>query len=114
MPTRTAKLPIALRRLNSEWNKDLPALLAWAKQAGFEAIDLNQAAPADVAAVRAAGLQLGSIDLIEMGKLLANDPGQREELIARNVAYVAELAAAGATRVFSGLIPGDPAKEPAG
>ncbi len=111
MPTRTANLPIAFRRLSSEWNKDLPALLAWAKQAGFEAIDLNQAAPADVAAVRAAGLQLGSIDLIEMGKLLANDPGQREELIARNVAYVAELAAAGATIFFTVLIPGDPAKK---
>src|SRR5207248_697692 len=109
MPTRTANLPIAFRRLTSEWNKDLSALLAWAKRAGFEAIDLNQAAPADVAAIRAAGLRLGSIDLIDMGKLLANDPGQRRDLVARNVAYIAELAAAGATIFFTVLIPGDPA-----
>jgi sugar phosphate isomerase/epimerase len=111
MPTRSANLPIAFRRLNSEWNKDLPALLAWAKQSGFEAIDLNQASPADVAAVRAAGLRLGSIDLIDMGKLLATDPGLREDLIARNVAYIRELVAAGATIFFTVLIPGDPAKK---
>jgi sugar phosphate isomerase/epimerase len=111
MPTRTANLPIAFRRLGSEWNKDLPALLAWAKQCGFEAIDLNQATPADLAAVRAAGLRLGSIDLIDMGKLLANDPGQRKELISRNVTYIGELAAAGATIFFTVLIPGDPAKK---
>jgi sugar phosphate isomerase/epimerase len=111
MPTRTANLPIAFRRLGSEWNKDLPTLLAWAKQIGFEAIDLNQATPADVAAVRAAGLSLGSIDLIDMGKLLANDPGQRRDLIARNVTYISELAAAGATVFFTVLIPGDPAKK---
>ncbi|MDB5318410.1 MAG: Xylose isomerase domain protein barrel [Phycisphaerales bacterium] len=111
MPTRTANLPIAFRRLSSEWNKDLRALLAWAKQAGFEGIDLNQAAPADVAAVRAAGLRLGSVDLIEMGKLLANDPGQRKDLVARNVAYIGELAAAGAMIFFTVLIPGDPTKK---
>jgi sugar phosphate isomerase/epimerase len=111
MPTRTANLPIAFRRLSSDWNKDLPALLAWAKQSGFEAIDLNQAAPADVAAVRAAGLRLGSIDLIDMGKLLATDPALRTDLVTRNVAYIRELAAAGATIFFTVLIPGDPAKK---
>src|SRR3954451_21272473 len=95
MPTRTASLPIGLRRLGSDWNKDLPALLAWAKQSGFEALDLNVATPADVTAVRSAGLRLGSIDLLEMGKLLVNDAGERKDRIARNIAYVKELAAAG-------------------
>src|SRR5258706_1756125 len=111
MPTRTANLPIAFRRLSSDWNNDLPTLLAWAKQSGFEAIDLNQAAPADLAAVRAAGLRLGSIDLLDMGKLLATDPAVRKDLIARNVAYISDLAAAGAVIFFTVLIPGDPAKK---
>src|SRR3954471_13530041 len=95
MPTRTASLPIGLRRLGSDWNDDLSTLLAWAKHAGFEAIDLMSATPTDVAAVRAAGLRLGSVDLIEMGKLLVNDPGERKDRIARNIAHVKDLAAAG-------------------
>lgn len=111
MPTRTANLPIALRRLGSEWNKDLSALLAWAKQIGFEAIDLNQAAPADLTTVREVGLSLGSIDLIDMGKLLATDAGQRNDLVSRNVAYIKDLAQAGAKIFFTVLIPGDPAKK---
>src|SRR5689334_16490202 len=107
MPTRTANLPIGFRRLGSDWNKDLSSLIAWAKKSEFEAIDLNQATPADLAALRDAQLRLGSVDLIEMGKLLANDPGERKELIARNVAYVKEMAAAGVKIFFTVLIPGD-------
>jgi sugar phosphate isomerase/epimerase len=111
MPTRTATLPIAFRRLGSEWNKDLPALLAWAKNSGFEAIDLNVATPAEIAAVRAAGLRLGTVDLIDMGKLLVTDPGERRDRIARNVEYVKELAAAGAKVFFTVLIPDDPTRK---
>jgi sugar phosphate isomerase/epimerase len=111
MPTRTANLPIGLRRLGSDWNKDLPTLLAWAGRAGFEAFDLNVTSPADIAAVRAAGLRLGSVDLIDMGKLLVNDPGERKDRIARNVAYVKELAAAGAKIFFTVLIPDDPTRK---
>jgi sugar phosphate isomerase/epimerase len=112
MPTRTANLPIAFRQLYSEWNKDRPTLLAWAKNSGYEAIDLlGEASPADVAAVRAAGLRLGTVDLIEMGKLLATNPGFRNDLIARNVAYVREMASAGASLFFTVLIPGDPTKK---
>jgi sugar phosphate isomerase/epimerase len=112
MPTRNATLPIAFRQLYSDWNKDRPALLAWAKSAGYEAIDLlGQASPADIAAVRNAGLRLGTVDLIDMGKLLATDVGFRNDLVARNVAFVREMAAAGASIFFTVLIPGDPAKK---
>jgi sugar phosphate isomerase/epimerase len=108
MPTRTADLPIGFRRLKSNWNADLSPLLAWAKSAGFEAFDLNEATPADVAAVRAAGLRLGTVDLLSMGRLLAKDPGERRDVIGRNVAYVRELATAGVTTFFTVLIPDDP------
>src|SRR5689334_4038150 len=93
MPTRTANLPIGLRRLGSDWNSDLPTLLAWAKESGFETLDLTAATPADVAAARAAGLRLGSVDLLEMGKLLVNDAAERKDRIERNIAHVKELAA---------------------
>jgi sugar phosphate isomerase/epimerase len=111
MPTRTATLPIGLRRLNSPWNADLPPLLAWAKQSGFESLDLTVATPAEIAAVRAAGLRLGSVDLIEMGKLLVTDPGERKDRIARNIAYVKDLAAHGAKIFFTVLIPDDPTRK---
>lgn len=111
MPTKTANLPIAFRRMDFQLHKDLPGMLAWAKGAGFEAVDLNEATVAEVEAVRAAGLRLGSVDLIGMGKLLMTDTGQRKELIARNVAYVKELARAGVKVFFTVLIPGDPARK---
>lgn len=111
MPTRTANLPIGFRRMSFDWHKDLPSLIAWAKSSGFEAIDLNVATPADLAALRDAQLRLGSVDLIDMGKLLANDAGQRKELVERNVAYIKELAAAGAKIFFTVLIPGDFSKK---
>jgi sugar phosphate isomerase/epimerase len=112
MPTRTANLPIAFRQLYSEWNKDRPALLAWAKSAGYDAIDLlGEASAADIAAVRAAGFRLGTVDLIDMGKLLATDAGFRNDLIARNVAFIREMASAGASIFFTVLIPGDPTKK---
>src|SRR5215212_2147111 len=111
MPTRTANLPVGFRRMPFEWHKDLPALLAWTTQSGFDAIDLNEATPADVAAVRAAGLRLGTVDLLAMGKLLATDPGQRQELTDRNVAHVRALAAAGVHTFFTVLIPGDPTRK---
>jgi sugar phosphate isomerase/epimerase len=111
MPTRTATLPIAFRRLGSAWNNDLSPLLTWARQSGFEAIDLTVATPAEVAAVRAAGLRLGTVDLIGMGKLLASDPGERRDRIASNVAYVKNLAAAGAKIFFTVLIPDDPTRK---
>src|SRR4051794_27455601 len=111
MPTRTANLPIGLRRIRSDWNQDLPSLLQWAKQTGFEAVDLNEATAQEVVAMRAAGVRLGSVDLLSMGRLLAKDPGERKDVIERNVAYVKEMAAAGAKVFFTVLVPDDPTRK---
>jgi sugar phosphate isomerase/epimerase len=111
MPTRTANFPIGFRRLRSDWNKDLTPLLAWARASGFEAFDLMEGTAADVAAVAAAGLRLGSVDLLEMGKLLVNDAGERRDRVARNVAYVREMATAGVRVFFTVLLPDDFSKK---
>jgi sugar phosphate isomerase/epimerase len=111
MPTRTSALPVGFRRMPFGWHKDLPALLAWTKESGFDAIDLNEATPAEVAAVRAAGLRLGTVDLLSMGKVLAADPGERKALTERNVAHIRDLAAAGASLFFTVLIPGEPTRK---
>ncbi|HEY7119494.1 MAG TPA: sugar phosphate isomerase/epimerase, partial [Tepidisphaeraceae bacterium] len=72
---------------------------------------LNEATTADVEAVRAAGLRLGSVDLLEMGKLLVSDPGERRDRIERNIRYVRAIAAAGVKVFFTVLIPDDPTKK---
>ena len=111
MPTRTGQFSIALRRGWSAWQKDLPALAAWAADAGYEGIDLGRLTAEDLAVVGKAGLRLGSVDLLDMGKLLATDTGERAELVARNVAYVKEAAGLGAKVFFTVLIPQDGARK---
>ncbi len=107
MPTRTGQFSIGFRRNNSPWQADLPALLQWAEQSGFQAIDLTQSTPAEVRAVIASGLRLGTVDLLEMGKLLVADPAQRRQRIDRNIAYLREMSEAGATTFFTVLLPDD-------
>lgn len=112
MGTRTGSFPIGFRRGGSDWQKkDLRGLAKWAKSSGFDHIDLQRVSPDDIATLKSEGLSLGSADLIDFGKLMANDPGQRKELIALNAAYVKDAAAAGAKTFFTCIIPGDPAKK---
>jgi sugar phosphate isomerase/epimerase len=111
MATRTGSFAIGFRRGGSEWQKNLPSQSKWAKQTGFDGIDLAKATKEDVATLKETGLKLGSADLLDFGKLMQNDAGARKELIATNVAYVKEAAALGAKAFFTCIIPGDPAKK---
>jgi len=111
MATRSG-FPIGFRRGWTDWQKrDAASLAAWAKQAGFEAIDLTRATLDDIKALRAAGLQLGAVDLLDFGNQMHVDAGKRKELVAQNLAYIKEIAAAGAKYFFTVVIPGDPAKK---
>jgi sugar phosphate isomerase/epimerase len=108
MGTRTGNFPIGFRRGWSEWQKkDLKALAQWAKSSGFERIDLGAASKDDVGTLKAAGLDIGSADLLDFGNLMATDAGKRKDVIAQNVKYVKEAAAAGAKVFFTCIIPGD-------
>ncbi|HEV2293533.1 MAG TPA: sugar phosphate isomerase/epimerase family protein [Tepidisphaeraceae bacterium] len=111
MATRSG-FGIGFRRGWSDWQKhDLASLVAWAKQAGFDAIDLTRATAADISTLTSAGLRLGSVDLLDFGNLMHVDAEKRKELIAQNVAYVNEMSAAGARSFFTVVIPGDPTKK---
>jgi sugar phosphate isomerase/epimerase len=112
MGTRTGNFPIGFRRGWSDWQKkDLKALAQWSKSSGFDRIDLGAATADDIKTLRAAGLDIGSADLLDFGAVMHNDEGKRKECIAKNVAYVKEAAAAGAKVFFTCIIPGDPAKK---
>lgn len=107
MVTRTGGFRIGFRRGWSDWQKDLPALAAWAKDAGFEAIDLGQAKAEDVGQVRDAGVQVVSVDMIDWSALLSPDTGRRRAAVARNAAYFKDMAALGVRVFFTVAIPED-------
>jgi sugar phosphate isomerase/epimerase len=112
MPTRTGNFPIGFRRGWTDWQKnDLQSLATWAKQIGFEAIDLARITREDAKTLKSAGLKLGSVDVIGMGELMSDDTGKRKDLIAQNLAYIEETAPLGATAFFTCLIPGNPSKK---
>ena len=111
MGTRTGNFAIGFRRGGTEWQKDLASQAKWAKQTGFDAIDLGKATSQDVAALKSAGLALGSADLLDFGNIMHNDSSKRKELIDANVAYVKEAASLGAKAMFTCIIPGDPARK---
>jgi sugar phosphate isomerase/epimerase len=108
--TRTGNFPIGFRRGWSDWQKkSIDDLARWAKNNDFAALDLMNINPADVRTLSGAGLKLGSIDLLDFGSVMSSDAGKRRDAIERNVAYVKEMAPAGATAFFTCVIPGDPA-----
>lgn len=110
MQTRTGQFPIAFRRGWAPWTKDLRSLAAWARDNGFEAIDLMNLTPADVQTMTATGLRLGSVDLLDFGNLMHTDAARRNELIEKNIAYMRQLAPLGAKVFFTCVMPGDVTK----
>ncbi|MCC6170113.1 MAG: sugar phosphate isomerase/epimerase [Caldilineaceae bacterium] len=109
MKTRTGNFPIGFRRGGGDWQQDLAALLAWAKQQGLEVIDLRPDGDATGQAVLDAGLRIGSVDLPDNKGMIARDRGRRAEAIARNAEYVRACAAFGPVNHFLVMLPEDPA-----
>lgn len=105
--TRTGNFPIGIRRGWSEWQKDLPALLDWAKSNDINVVDLGRDVE-DAKVATAAGFHIGSIDLLEWGSMFSADAAKRKDAIAKNNAYIAEAAAAGAKKFFTVVMPEDP------
>ena len=101
------------RRAGVEWQKDLPKLAKWSKQTGFDVIDFtHRASGDDYQTLKAAGLGVGSIDLLDFGQIMANDAGKRKDVLEANLKYVKEAAALGKP-FFACIIPADPAKKSA-
>lgn len=104
--TRTGHFPIGIRRGWSDWQKSLPSLLDWAKNNGFSVVDLGRS-PEDFAAAKAAGLRIGSVDLLEGGAMLSADKAKSAAAIAKNCDYIREC---GPQNYFCVMVPADPTK----
>ncbi len=106
--TRTGNFPIGFRRGGSAWQKDASALVGWARDNGFGAIDLGKA-HAEVDAIKRAELSVGSVDLLQWQPMFGADKTARDAAIAANKSYIAEAAVKGVRNFFLVVLPADPA-----
>lgn len=103
--TRTGNFPIGFRR-GGGWQKDVAALIGWARDNEFAAIDLGRS-HADVEAVKNAGLSVGSIDLLQWQPMFGADKSARGAAIEQNKTFIAEAAAKGVRNFFLVVLPAD-------
>jgi sugar phosphate isomerase/epimerase len=106
--TRTGGFPIGFRRMWFEWHKDLKALLTWAREQRFGAIDLGSDGDHAAALAVERGLRLGSVDLLEWGKMISPDKSVRDEAVTKNSAYIKACAAFGPMNHFLVMLPEKP------
>jgi sugar phosphate isomerase/epimerase len=104
--TRTGGFPVGFRRGGGAWQSDLNAAIGWAIEHGLGVIDLGRK-PEEIATVEAAGLRVGSVDLLDWQGLMAPDEGKRKESVAKNAEYVARC---GAQNYFVVMLPEEPSR----
>jgi sugar phosphate isomerase/epimerase len=109
MKTRTGSFSIGFRRGGSDWQKDLVGTITWAKQSGLSVIDLGRDGDSAGRQVIDAGLQIGSVDLLEWESMISADKAKRADAIARNTAYIQACAAYGVINHFIVMLPENPA-----
>lgn len=111
--TLTGGFPIGFRYAPlSDWSNDLQARITWAQQSGFGALDIGKDGAEHAAEVIAAGLRLGSVDLLEWQGMLSPQAATRKEAVARNAAYIEACAAVGPLNHFVVMLPEDPSAPP--
>ena len=110
--TTTGDFPIGFRYAPlSAWGQDTQGLITWTKENDFSALDTGRSLE-DAAAVTAAGLRSGSVDLLEWQGMLSLDPKKRRDAVKRNRTYVEECAAAGPLNHFVVMLPENPNDPP--
>jgi len=87
--TRTGGFGIGFRR-GGGWQKDLNAVIEWAKANDFECIDVRGADA--VAQTAAAGLAVGSADLVDSKGMISPNGARRDEAVAANSEYIRTCA----------------------
>ena len=106
--TRTGGFPIGFRRGWSDWQKDLPGAIAWAKENKIGVIDLGADAEETLPVLTKNGLKAGSIDLQNWQGLLSPEKKTRDEAVEKNSAYIKACAAFGPMNYFTVMLPEKP------
>lgn len=108
MKTRTGNFPIGFRRGGTDWQKDLTSLIGWAKENGLEVIDLGKDAPQAAPQMRAAGLRIGSIDLLDNKGMISPDKEKRSAALAANSEFIKACAGNEPNNFFLVMLPEKP------
>ncbi len=108
MKTKTGSFPIGFRRGWSDWQKNLEELIVWAEEWDAEVIDIGKDADTTAAAVRKAGLKIGTADLLEWNTMISKDASTREKALDNNTEYIKTAAETGGLNFFIVMLPEDP------
>lgn len=106
--THTGNFTIGFRRLGSTWQKDLDTLIVWAKENHFGAIDVGDNAAPDIEKIKAAGLEVGSADLLDWsgyGGMLSPAKATRDATVEKATRNIEASTAAGAKNFFTLMVP---------
>ena len=85
----------------------LPELAHWAAEHGFGALDIGAPDKEKVDAVRGAGLEIGTFDLMATSPLLSPDPDVRRGVLTTVTEAAARAKDLGLTRAFGVFVPRD-------
>ena len=107
--TRTGSFPIGFRHAGPKLRPmGLDGAIAFARDSGFEALDLSSGTPAEVKQLLDRGLKIGTFDLPEpWGKLCSADGRVRNDTASQMADQIAALAEAGASKFFCVMLPED-------
>jgi sugar phosphate isomerase/epimerase len=110
--TSTGSFPIGFRQGWSQWQKNLEAVIAFAKANGFEAIDVGDIPADQVKLVQSAGLGVGSVDLKRPWQAIASaDSGKRKDAVAAAAEHIKSVAKLGVRNFFTVVFPEEDARD---
>jgi sugar phosphate isomerase/epimerase len=105
--THTGSFKIGFRR-NGKWQEDIDSLISWAKTNHFSAIDTGFNSEEDIKKIKAAGLEIGSTDLMDWGgygALISPDKATRAAAVKKAAMNIGSSVAAGAKNFFTVMVP---------
>jgi sugar phosphate isomerase/epimerase len=110
MKTRTAEVPIGVRRTNGDWQTNLHELIDWLKGVEINVVDLGTDGDGTAEVVASAGLQVGSADLPNPEGMISPDPKTRQHALIVNTQYVQQCSRYGVENFFVVMKPEDSAR----
>jgi sugar phosphate isomerase/epimerase len=109
LKTRTGSFPIGFRKISLAWQRDLPGVIRWTQESGFEGMDVGRDGNKIGQPVIDAGLRIGSVDLLEWQGMISADSAKRADALAKNTDYIKACAAAyGDVNHFIVMLPENP------
>jgi sugar phosphate isomerase/epimerase len=104
--TKTGEFAIGFRCGSSPWQKDSEQLFNFARDNGFEGLDVADLPAEQIKPILAAGLRIGSVDLKRpWSAIMAVDPKRRQDAVNTAAAHVRSVAALGIANFFCVVLP---------